>query len=114
TVLCANLEQAGGHMGRSRGLIGRERLLPDNGMLFIKGRLEPFMWMHMFFMRFPIDLMFLDRGDRVIRINLGLKPWRLSSIVIGADKALELAVGSVVRSDTAVGDRIVFEQISLS
>ncbi|MGH7917115.1 MAG: DUF192 domain-containing protein [Candidatus Binataceae bacterium] len=113
TVLCAQLEEAQGYSGRSRGLLGRERLLPHHGMRFIRSRLEPFMWMHMFFMRFPIDLVFLGHDDRVIKINPGLKPWRLSSIVIGATQALELAAGAVARSGTAVGDRIVIEPISL-
>lgn len=108
TVLCACIEDAGGLAGQSRGLLGRDSLRPDQGMLFVRGRFEPFMLMHMFFMRFPIDIVFLDRDSRVVRINSGLQPWRLSSIVFSARKALELAVGAVERSATQVGDVITF------
>ena len=108
TVLCARIEDAGGLAGQSRGLLGRDSLEPDQGMLFVRGRFEPFMLMHMFFMRFPIDIVFLDQESRVIRINPGLQPWRLSSIVFGARKALELAAGAVDRSATQRGDLITF------
>src|SRR5260370_42112351 len=90
TVLCARLEDAGGLAGQGRGLLGRTGLAPDEGMLFVRGRFEPFMWMHMFFMCFPIDIVFLDSEGTVIRINHRLRPWRMSSVVFGACLALEL------------------------
>lgn len=110
TVLCADLEDAGGMAGKSRGLLGRDGLGAEAGMLFEAGRLEPFMCMHMLFMRFPIDIVFLNRDGRVIRINHNLRPWRISSIVWRACKALELAAGAAARSRTEVGDQIVFER----
>ncbi len=109
TVLCARLEDAGGLAGQSRGLLGRSGLEPDQGMLFQTSRFTPFMWMHMFFMRFPIDIVFLDGSGRVLKINRSLKPWRVSSIVFGARRALELAAGASERSSTEVGDVIVLE-----
>lgn len=109
TVLCQNLEDAGGLAGQSRGLLGRSGLEQDQGMLFETGRFTPFMWMHMFFMRFAIDIVFLDRRGRVIRINRELKPWRVSSLVFGARKALELAAGASERSGTRIGDQIEVE-----
>jgi uncharacterized membrane protein (UPF0127 family) len=111
TVLCARLENAGGLAGQGRGLLGRDGLEPGTGMLFESGRLTPFMWMHMFFMRFAIDIVFLGRGDRVIRINPRLQPWRLSSMVFGAHKALELPSGAADASSTQVGDEIVLEAV---
>jgi hypothetical protein len=108
TVLCARLEDAGGMAGQSRGLLGRDYLEPDQGMLFVAGRLTPFMWMHMFFMRFAIDIVFLDSADTVIRIDRELRPWRISSLVFGARKALELAAGAAERSCTQKGDRVQF------
>ena len=109
TVLCARLEDAGGLAGQSRGLLGRDSLAPDEGMLFEAGRLAPFMWMHMFFMRFAIDIVFLDRRGVVIKIDSALKPWRISSIVLGARRALELPAGTAGRTSTVAGDQIVFE-----
>jgi len=112
TVLCARLEKAGGLSGQTRGLLGREALGPDEGMLFEAGRLSPFMWMHMFFMRFPIDIVFLDRHDTVLKIDHTLRPWRVSSLVFKAAKALEIAPGAARRSETEVGDQIELEAAS--
>ncbi|MBE3603188.1 DUF192 domain-containing protein [bacterium] len=111
TILCEFLEAAGGITGQSRGLLGRERLEPGHGMLFKRGRLEPFMLMHMFFMRFAIDIVFLDRGGRVIRIDSELRPWRISSLVFRARWALEIESGAASRTHTQVGDLIVFESV---
>jgi len=109
TILCERLEQAITSRERSRGLLGRQSLEPGAGMLFIAGRLTPFLWMHMFFMRFPIDIVFLNRDGRVLKIDHQLRPWRFSSLVFGARQALELAAGSAARSQTQPGDQIVIE-----
>jgi len=112
TVLCARLENAGGVAGQSKGLLGRDGLEPGAGMLFENSRFTPMMWMHMFFMRFTIDIVFLDRGDKVIRISRQLRPWRVSAMVFGARRALELEAGAAEKSSTQVGDQITFEPIS--
>jgi uncharacterized membrane protein (UPF0127 family) len=111
-VLCARLENAGGLGGQSRGLLGRDGLEPGMGMLFDNGRFTPFMWMHMFFMRFAIDIVFIGRANTVIRINRRLRPWHVSSIVFGARKALELPAGAADESSTQVGDQITFEPVN--
>jgi uncharacterized protein len=111
TVLCERLEEAGGMKGKSRGLLGRDGLAPGTGMLFEAGRIEPFMCMHMFFMRFAIDIVFMNRADRVIRISHNLRPWRLSPIVWGARRALELPAGSAAQSRTEVGDQIALQRL---
>jgi len=64
----------------------------------------------MFFMRFAIDVVFLDRAGRVIRISHNLRPWRLSPIVWGARKALELPAGCAAQTLTEVGDQIALER----
>lgn len=79
-------------------------------MWFESSPLIPLMWMHMFFMRFPIDVVFLARDGRVLKIDHKLRPWQVSSIVRGARYALELAAGRAERSNLRVGDRIVIEE----
>ena len=111
TILCAKLETAAGFTGRSRGLLGRTGLNPDEGMLFEADGFIPVLWMHMFFMRFAIDIVFLNGEGRVLKINHRLKPWRVSSMVFGARRALEIAAGAASSSRTEVGDRIEFEKI---
>src|SRR5260370_4566581 len=112
TVLCARLEDAGGIVGQGRGLLGRKRLEQDEGMLFVRGRFEPFMWMHMFFMRFPIDIVFLDRNDIVVKLNRELRPWRVSSGVFAARKALELSAGGSPACRTTGGENIKLQTMS--
>jgi uncharacterized membrane protein (UPF0127 family) len=111
TVLCERLEDAGGLGGQSRGLLGRDGLEPGSGMLFENGRFTPMMWMHMFFMRFAIDIVFLGRGGKVVKVNRNLKPWRVSSMVFGARLALELPAGAAEASGTEPGDQIKFEPL---
>ena len=113
SILCERLEQAATSRERSRGLLGRHKLEPGAGMLFAASRFTPFLWMHMFFMRFPIDIVFLDRDSKVLKINRRLMPWRLSSVVFGARHALEIEAGSAERSRTQVGDQIMLEDSSL-
>jgi uncharacterized membrane protein (UPF0127 family) len=104
TSLCDKIENAGSLSGRSRALLGRAALLPGRGMLFVRGRFEPFMWMHRFFMRFAINIVFLDRQDRV-GLSHTLKPWRVSAVIT----APELEAVSALRSGAKVGDSITFE-----
>jgi hypothetical protein len=111
TVLCERLEDAGGLRGQSRGLLGRDGLEPGAGMRFENGRFTPMMWMHMFFMRFAIDIVFLDRGGKVLKVNRNLKPWRVSSMVFGARTALELPAGAASASATEPGDQIQLDPL---
>ena len=110
TVLCERLETAGGMRGQSRGLLGRDHLLAGSGMLF-RSPILPLMWMHMMFMRFPIDIVFLNRANVVIRICHRLRPWRFSPIVFGACMALELPAGTAAGTSAAVGDTLELEPV---
>lgn len=56
---------------RARGLIGHRPLAPGEGMLILRCNC-----IHTFFMRFPIDAVFLDKEDRVVRIVRNIQPWR--------------------------------------
>lgn len=60
---------------------------------------------HTFFMRFSIDVLFLDRGLKVVRVLEDLKPWRLSPWVFSAHSVLELAGGSL-RGSVKVGEQL--------
>ena len=62
----------------------------------------------MFFMRFPIDAVFLDRELRVLRVAAALKPWRMAS-KRGAKAVLELPAGRCARVGVTEGDRLVLE-----
>lgn len=91
-------------LGRGVGLMFRARLEPGQGML-----IRPCSGIHMFFMRFPIDAVFLDRRSRVRRVCRGLKPWRVVPWVPGARAVVELPAGSVEGLDLARGEPLVLE-----
>ena len=103
TVVCARCVVADSAWTRTKGLLGRSSLEADEGIL-----LEPGGSIHMFFMRFPIDAVFLDRELRVLRVTADLKPWRMAS-KRGAKAVLELPAGRCARVGIAVGDRLVLD-----
>ncbi len=110
-VLCPRAILARSFRDRTRGLLGRSQLSPGEGILFEAAPFLQLMWMHTFFMRFPIDIVFLDRGNVVIRIQASLKPWHLSAVVFGARKAIELSEGVAIGTKTVVGDFISFREL---
>ena len=92
---------------RMRGLMGRPSLEPGEGMLIRRtGSI------HTFFMRFPIDLVFLDRGGKIARIMPNVKPWRLTAPVFGARSALELEAGAAAHNLSHAGDEVSFEELA--
>jgi uncharacterized membrane protein (UPF0127 family) len=58
---------------------------------------------HTWFMRFPIDIAFVDRQGRVVKACHSVKPWRLAAALRGY-AVIELAAGSLARCDTFSGD----------
>jgi len=85
---------------RMKGLLGRATLDEDEGIL-----LRPGSSIHMFFMRFAIDAVFLDRELRVLRVAADLKPWRMAARR-GAKAVLELPSGRCERVGLGEGDQI--------
>jgi len=89
------------------GLMGR-RLLPPDHALWLPGDNG----IHMFFMRFPIDVVFLakpnvDGSRQVVSVHRGLRPWTgIIPLVRGASGVLELPVGAIDASSTQRGDLV--------
>jgi uncharacterized protein len=100
TVLATRLELAGTGASRRKGLLGRKSLSPGEG-LWIK----PCESVHTFFMRFAIDLVYLDRKHRVRKVKSNVGPWRLSACFL-AHSVLELPVGAIRSSQTERGDTV--------
>ena len=86
---------------RLKGLLGSTGLADGEGLW-----LEPCSSIHMFFMRFPIDVVFVDRYAVVVRLVENVAPWRMAAGGRRARAALELPTGAIARSDTRVGDRL--------
>jgi uncharacterized membrane protein (UPF0127 family) len=86
-----------------RGLLGRSELAPGEGLL-----IRPAPSVHTFFMRFPIDVVFLGGDLRVLRVRSDLRPWRMAG-QRGARAVLELPAGEADRRGIRPGDRLVIE-----
>lgn len=102
TVLATDLEVASSGKRRRKGLLGRDSLSPGEGLWII-----PCESVHTFFMRFPIDLVYLDRKNRIRKVKNGVAAWRLSACFL-AHSVLELPAGTVRRTDTQRGDKVEF------
>ncbi|MFN8577842.1 MAG: DUF192 domain-containing protein [Candidatus Sericytochromatia bacterium] len=86
------------------GLMGKKEINEGQGVF-----LTPCNSIHMMFMKFPIDIIFLDRKNKIIHITENIQPWKISKIVFMAQSVLELPVGSVSKTDSKVGDKLTIE-----
>ena len=102
-VVCERCTVADTMFARMRGLLGRKQLPAGEGML-----LRPCPSVQTLFMRFPIDVVFLDRDGVVLKVVENLRPWR-SAGARRAHATLELAEGEAARVGISVGDKLVTE-----
>jgi uncharacterized membrane protein (UPF0127 family) len=105
TVVCERCEVAESALARMRGLLGRTGLEPGAGML-----INPAPSVMTFFMRFPIDVVFLDRERKVVGVRSRLGPWRVAG-ARHAVAALELPAGAAAAAGIEEGDVLVLEEI---
>jgi uncharacterized membrane protein (UPF0127 family) len=104
TVVASRAEKAEAHWARLMGLMGR-RALPEDGALLI----VPCSSVQTCFMRFAIDVVFLDRDGQVVKVVSEMKPYRMALGGRGARSALELPAGAAAERRISVGDRLAWE-----
>jgi uncharacterized protein len=102
-VVCPRCVVADRPLPRMRGLLGRSALQEDEGLL-----LRPAPSIHTWFMRFPIDAVFLDRELRVIGTASAVRPWRFAARR-GARAVLELGAGEAARRGIRPGMQLELE-----
>lgn len=90
---------------RRTGLLKHERLDEGAGLWIV-----PCEAVHMFFMKFALDLIYVDRNHRVRGIVRGIRPWRMS-ICLPAHSVIELPVGTIDRTQTRKGDELEFVKL---
>lgn len=88
---------------RLRGLLGR-KLLPSGEALV----LEPCSSVHSCFMRFSIDIVFIDKQKKIIYLQENLTPWHFSPVVRKAKAVIELPAGSIKAQSISLGDTLLF------
>lgn len=101
--LATGLRVAATYWTRLRGLMmAKAAAFPAGQGLWI----TPSHGVHTFAMRFPIDVIYLDRERTVIHLEQDLKPWRVAAVRRKAESVLELPGNTLNSTGTALGDKI--------
>jgi uncharacterized membrane protein (UPF0127 family) len=100
TAIATSVERAVTRATRRRGLLGRDGLGAGCALM-----LEPCPAVHTAFMRFAIDVVFLDREGYAVKIVRNLVPWRIA-VAPRAHAVVEMAAGTLEHLDLSVGDRL--------
>jgi uncharacterized membrane protein (UPF0127 family) len=104
TVLGDAVEVADTSEKRRVGLLKHTRLEPGSGLWIL-----PCESVHTFFMKFPIDLVYLDKRRKVRKVRHAVPAWRLSACLT-AHSILELPAGTAEKSGTLPGDELLIEE----
>ena len=85
-------------------MLKHKSLPPGEGLWIV-----PCESVHTFFMKFPIDLVYLDKKNQVKKVRHAVPPWRLSAC-LAAHSVLELPAGTAAETGTAAGDVLIIER----
>jgi uncharacterized membrane protein (UPF0127 family) len=102
--ILTNIRVADSVFSRMKGLIGKSNLNENHGLL-----IKPCKQVHTFFMKFPIDCIFLNGVGEVVYIIEGLTPWEISKYIPIAEEILETPHGTVSTYSISIGDRLTFK-----
>jgi uncharacterized protein len=105
-VIADKVKIAQTFVSRSVGLLDRVSLLKGEALV-----INPCNSIHMFFMKFSIDVLYLDKNNRIIKIVTDLKPWRLSQALF-AQKVVELESGTIAQMRIKCGDIVKIQENS--
>ena len=106
-VIADKVERAESFWTRLKGLLGRDGLAQDEGL-----HIAPCNSIHMFFMKFPIDVAFLAEDGKVVKAVHSIKPWRATRVYLAAHSVLELPAGTLAKTGVQEGDLLRFEEKS--
>lgn len=99
-VICRKMIVASGLIERMKGLMFSEGLPDCDGFL-----IKPCNSIHTFFMRYPLDVIFLDKDFKVVKVMYDLAPWRMTSIYFKASQVLEMKAGTL-KKNLGSGDKL--------
>ena len=109
TIISLKAGLADSPFSRLIGLLNRKSLSSEEALIITDCRA-----IHMFFMKFPIDAIFVDKNNKVVGLVRNIRPFQLSPYFIRATKVIEACPGIVDGTETAVGDELVFSEIARS
>ncbi|MCA9407529.1 MAG: DUF192 domain-containing protein [Candidatus Omnitrophica bacterium] len=101
TIVASEATKADTFLSRMIGLLNRKDLSAQEALIITKCNS-----IHMLFMKFSIDVIFITKENIVVGLIKGIQPFRLSPVFWKASCAIELAVGGIERSNTSLGDRL--------
>jgi hypothetical protein len=104
TVIADHVALAVRPLARLVGLLNRKGLPKGEGLI-----LKPCNSIHTFFMRFPIDALFVDKDYQVVKALPNLIPFRLTGIYLGSAFAIELPANTIQSTNTQQGDLLKIE-----
>jgi hypothetical protein len=106
TEIGCHIEVADTAARRNKGLLGRTGLATGEGLWIV-----PCEAVHTFAMKFALDLIYLDRKHRVVKVSKSLRPGRISG-TLRAHSVLELPVGAIQATSTERGDQLQLDRRS--
>lgn len=99
--IATKLEKADTLFTRLRGLLGRKEMMSGEALWILRTNT-----IHTWFMRFPIDAVFVDANMVVCKCFENLKPWRFTLPIIQARSVIELPAGVVAKNKIEKGDQL--------
>ncbi len=105
TVLCETHKVCRSFFSKAHGLMFSKNFFIPLVFIFAKEQIVP---LHMWFVFFPIDVLFLDAHKHVVEIKEGFKPWTMYVPTAKAVFVIELPTGSIAKSKTSAGDILAF------
>jgi uncharacterized membrane protein (UPF0127 family) len=103
--LANNGRRANTFLTRLVGLLGRSALKPGEALL-----IEPCSSVHTAFMRFTIDVVYIDKGGKVVKTSPNMRPFRVGGVFKASCSVIELPKGTIEATHTAPGDEIAFSE----
>lgn len=107
TTLADKVVMADNIFTRMKGLLGRKSFLKGEALI-----IKPGNSIHMFFMRFSIDAIFLNRQNKVVGLVKNLKPFQFSPIFFKAFFVIELPYHTIEETHTQMGDYLSLEPLN--
>lgn len=104
TVIAQKAKMADTFLSRMVGLLNRESISPEEALIITRCQS-----IHMFFMRFSIDVIFVDKNDVVVGLIERIRPFQLSPIFFRSSYVIEMAEGSISRVKVSLGDKLVLK-----
>ncbi|MHB1457902.1 MAG: DUF192 domain-containing protein [Armatimonadota bacterium] len=103
-IIADRIERAGSLMSQLKGLIGRRKFENGSAMIFPGCK-----QIHTFFMQFPIDILFVDKNRKVIKIIEKFQPGKISAYIGDSADVIELPSHTIYDCRITIGDELVYE-----